>query len=336
MSFDMEGDPSLAKRDSIAVLVMFFNRTECLQSVLARVREIRPQRLYLAADGPRKKRPGEQETCESVRQMALQMIDWPCEVKTLFRKENLGCGLAVSGAISWFFDQENEGIILEDDCLVDESFFDFAAELLERYRNDERIGIISALNVAGASVPFRYSYDFSRLLFGCWGWASWRRVWKQFDIDCALLPDLEQNNELFFARDYHERWFMTTSIHGIHELGNYNTWDYQLTFANLIQSRLSIVPSVNLVQNLGDTFDGTHTPSQILHQATRSAGKIAFPLQHPPYVMPHSGYDEFYKRNIMPPPPSRAYRCLKSCAKALKLDEFIKSLKRQNRGNGHE
>ncbi|MBR6373754.1 MAG: hypothetical protein IKS20_11285, partial [Victivallales bacterium] len=244
--------------------------------------------------------------------MALEMINWQCCVKTLFRDHNLGCGRAVSEAISWFFENESEGIIIEDDCLLDTSFFRFAAEMLERYRNDERIALISALNIAGKAVNFDASYNFSRLLFGCWGWASWRRVWKDFDIDCNLLDTLEAKNELFFAQDYQERWFITTSLKGIREIGDYNTWDYQLTFACLLQSRLSIVPKTNLVQNLGDTPDGTHTPSRTLHNATRQAGNLDFPLLHPPYVMPNTNYDNFYKQNVMPKPPAFFHRLIKS------------------------
>ena len=132
-----------------SVLLLFFNRMDCLRIVLERLREIRPERLYLAADGPRHTRPEEASLCKQTRDMALEMINWQCCVKTLFRDHNLGCGRAVSEAISWFFENESEGIIIEDDCLLDTSFFRFAAEMLERYRNDERIALISALNIAG-------------------------------------------------------------------------------------------------------------------------------------------------------------------------------------------
>ena len=310
---------------------MFFNREDCLRRVLERVREVRPKRLYLAADGPRLDRPGEATACESVRRMAVDLVDWPCELKTLFRDKNLGCGKAVSEAISWFFSHEPEGIILEDDCLVDVSFFDFAAEMLERFRDDERIGVISALNVAGTAVPFNHSYAFSRLVCGCWGWASWRRVWKDYDIDCRLLPELERENELFFARDFHEQWFMTTSLKGIQELGGYNTWDYQLAFANLIQSRLNIVPEVNMVQNLGDSGDGTHIPSRVLHQATHETKRLSFPLRHPPYVMPNERYDAFYKRYVMASPPSWIRRAMKSLAALLLPRALFDRLRKRHR-----
>ena len=244
---------------------------------------------------------------------------------------NLGCGKAVSEAISWFFSHEPEGIILEDDCLIDISFFDFAAEMLERFREDERIGVVSALNIAGTAVPFKHSYAFSRLVCGCWGWASWRRVWKDYDIDCKLLHELERENELFFARDFHERWFMTTSLKGIQELGGYNTWDYQLAFANFIQSRLNIVPEVNMVQNLGDTGDGTHTPSYVLHQATREAKLLLFPLRHPPYVMPNERYDAFYKRYVMAPSPSWIRRAMKSLAALLLPRALFDRLRKRHR-----
>ena len=302
---------------STPILVIFFNREEYLKRLLERIREIAPCKLYLAADGPRADRPGEAEKCDAIRKMALSMIDWPCDARTLFRAKNIGCGLSVSGAISWFFENEPEGIVLEDDCLVDKSFFRFASEMLERYRDDERIGVISAMNIAGTDVPFRHSYAFSRLFSGLWGWASWRRVWKDFDIDFKILPELEANDEMFFARDFHERWFISTSLKGIKEIGGYNTWDYQVTFANLINSRLSVVPNVNLVHNLGNGGDATHDQNQILVKATSQAFQMSFPLSHPPYVMANSRYDDFYKKSIMQKAPSCLWRFMKWVQRAI-------------------
>lgn len=299
------------------ILLIIFNRTDCLQRVFQRIRDIQPAKLYLAADGPRPSRPEDKENCEAARRIVINNIDWPCQLFTHLNEQNLGCGRAVSSAISWFFKQEEEGIILEDDCLVDSSFFPFAQELLEKYRDDQRIGVISALNMAGSAVPCRHSYMFSQITFGLWGWASWRRVWKDFDLDCKLLPELEKNNELFFSDDYKVKWFITTSIKSIYEIGGYNTWDYQFAFANLIQSRFSIVPKLNLVQNLGDTADGTHQPSKILHQATRTAHSMAFPLVHPPYIMPNLPYDRFSSTYVMIQPPSAVRRFATRIAKAI-------------------
>ncbi len=309
------------------VLLIIFNRTVCLQRVFQRIREIRPAKLYLAADGPRTSRPEDVEKCEAARRLIINNIDWPCQLYTHLNEQNLGCGRGPASAITWFFEHEEEGIILEDDCLVDSSFFTFAQELLEKYRDDQRVGVISAMNMVGDAVPCQHSYMFSRITFGLWGWASWRRVWKDYDIDCKTLPELEKNNELFFSDDPAVKWFFTISIKGIYEIGGYNGWDFQFGFANLIQSRLSIVPRQNLVQNLGDTGDGTHEPSKILHQATRTAHSMPFPLVHPPYVMPNLTYDRFYSKHVMIQPPCAARRFATRIAKAILPTGFITWLK---------
>ncbi len=315
------------------VLLIIFNRTDCLQRVFQRIREIQPAKLYLAADGPRSSRPDDKEKCEAARHLIINNIDWPCQFITHLNEQNLGCGRAVSSAISWFFEQEEAGIILEDDCLVDSSFFPFAQELLEKYRNDQRIGVISALNMAGAAVPCRHSYLFSRITCALWGWASWRRAWKDFDLDCKLLPELEKNNELFFSSDEKEKWFFTTSINSIYEIGGYNTWDFQFTFANLINSRLSIVPRQNMVQNLGDTGDGTHQPNHVLHQACQIAHSMSFPLIHPPYLMPNLAYDQFYSQHIMLQPPSGLRRAMVKFAKTIIPPDGVAWLKSKLKRN---
>ena len=131
------------------VPLIIFNRTNCLQRVFQRIREIRPAKLYLAADGPRPSRPEDVEKCEAARRLIINNIDWPCQLFTHLNEQNLGCGRGPASAITWFFEQEEEGIILEDDCLVDSSFFTFAQELLEQYRDDQRVGVISAMNMVG-------------------------------------------------------------------------------------------------------------------------------------------------------------------------------------------
>lgn len=287
----------------IPILLIVFNRLECLRQVFQRIREVRPQRLYVAADGPRTDRKGEAEQCAAVRDYVLGHIDWECQVETLFREQNLGCGKAVSSAISWFFSQEELGVILEDDCLVDKSFFPYAAELLERFRDDQRIGVISALNFLSGSIRTRHSYYFSRVDCGLWGWASWRRVWKDFDLDVKLFPELLTNDELFCCQGERERWVLTTSLNGLLELGDYNTWDYQLAFACQVNSRLSIVPSVNLVENLGVMGEATHTVQREISRRRLVAESMPFPLRHPPYIMSHLEHDRRIVREVFPQPP---------------------------------
>ena len=163
------------------VLFLIFNRPETTEIVFSVIRKAEPPRLYVAADGPRPDYPNDAESCEIVRAIATD-VNWDCKVKTLFRDQNLGCKLAASKAIDWFFEQELEGIILEDDCLPDQSFFWFCQELLGKYRDDTRIMHIGGTNFQFGKERTKYSYYFSRYAH-VWGWASWRRAWKFYDVE---------------------------------------------------------------------------------------------------------------------------------------------------------
>ena len=160
------------------VLFLVFNRPDTTEKVFEAIRQAKPQKLFVAADGPRGNRLGEKEKCEQVRKIATT-VDWDCEVKTLFREKNLGCKFAVSSAIDWFFKNVEEGIVLEDDCLPSQSFFWFCQELLERYRNDERVMLIGGNN-RGVDFLKNHSYFFSKYV-QIWGWATWRRSWEKYD-----------------------------------------------------------------------------------------------------------------------------------------------------------
>jgi len=161
------------------VLFLIFNRPETTQQVFSAIRKAKPPRLYVAADGPRSDYPNEDEKCEHSRKIATN-VDWDCEVKTLFRDQNLGCRLAVSQAISWFFENEPEGIILEDDCLPSQSFFWFCQELLEDFRNDKQVGAICGFYSNELDYKPSASYFFSRYM-RVWGWAGWRRTFEEYD-----------------------------------------------------------------------------------------------------------------------------------------------------------
>lgn len=166
---------------STPVLFVVFNRPETTSRVFNSIRNARPARLYVAADGPRAMREGEAQRCVEVRRIA-SAVDWPCEVRTLFRDENIGCRRSVSGAISWFFEHEPEGIILEDDCLPDASFFSYCATLLERYRIEPRVMAITGNNFQPSMEGYSASYYYS-IYNHVWGWASWRRAWALYDAD---------------------------------------------------------------------------------------------------------------------------------------------------------
>ena len=263
-----------------AVLFLVFNRPDTTAQVMEAIRQARPTRLYVAADGPRD-RAGEQELCDQTRAIATA-LDWPCEVRTLFREKDLGCGRAVSSAISWFFDQEEEGIILEDDCIPSLSFFRYCEELLERYRHDKRVMCVSGGNYQDGRNVTDYSYYFSRYMH-CWGWASWRRAWQLHDPNLALWDKFVATGGLRYwswgnaaFEEYWNRW-VKDACRGV------DIWDCQWMASCWMNNGLTCIPQKNLVQNVGFDERATHTTERD-HRATLAAEELGFPLLHPPFV----------------------------------------------------
>lgn len=242
-----------------AVLFLVFNRPEVTLQVFEAIRKARPPRLYVAADGPRAGREGEAERCAEVRSIATA-VNWPCEVKTLFREKNLGCKRAVSGAISWFFEQEEQGIILEDDCLPNQDFFYFCQELLNRYAADERVWVITGDNFQNGIKRGEASYYFSRYNH-VWGWASWRRAWAKADMEIRFWPEWGASRDWkLFWPDSVTRRYWGKIFDQMHR-GVIDTWDYPWTASVWYHGGLTATPSVNLVANIGFGVDATHTTS---------------------------------------------------------------------------
>ena len=242
---------------NIPILFIVFNRLDTTKQVFAKIKEITPERLYIASDGPRSNRPGESETVNSIREFILNSIDWNCEIKTLFREKNLGCGKAVSTAISWFFENEDMGIILEDDCLPSISFFPYCRELLEKYRDNQRIFHITGHNpLTLTKMP--YSYYFSRIQH-CWGWASWKRAFEHYSFEITDL-DVTLNNKnfkrIFHSKEERLHWIDVFRKMEKHQI---DTWDHQWTYAIIKNNGLCINPAKNLVSNLGFNNEATHT-----------------------------------------------------------------------------
>lgn len=262
------------------ILLLVFNRPEATRQVVEAVRRARPRRLYLAADGPRHGRESDRRLCEEARQV-VTAVEWPCEVRTLFRESNLGCRRAVSEAIDWFFEQEEEGIILEDDCVPDPSFFPFASELLERFRHDSRVMVLAAQHFPGEAHTPPHSYFFSRYNH-CWGWASWRRAWRLYDRDMVLWPSLRSTPWLFGVGDgswlFRRYW---TRIFDAAYVGEIDSWAYRWTFSCWAQSGLTVLPARNLVTNIGFAPEATHTRRSTDAAAGLPLESLAFPLRHP-------------------------------------------------------
>lgn len=267
-----------------AVLFLTFNRPDATRAVLEVIRAARPARLYVACDGPRPGRTAEAARVAQVREVATA-TDWDCDVRTLFRDTNRGCRLAVSEALDWFFEHEESGIVLEDDCVVDGSFFGYAAELLDRYRDDERVMTISALHAHGAAHRPEESYFFSRYIH-CWGWASWRRAWALYDRDMAQWPRLRQSGWLL-ARGHGSRAFRAywTRIFDATHAGKIDTWDYQWLFSVWAQSGLAILPARNLVRNIGFGEGATHTTEPDGLMDSLEIEPLVLPLRHPPCMV---------------------------------------------------
>lgn len=279
-----------------AVLFLVFNRPDTTARVFESIRQARPPRLYVAADGPRPDRPSEAEKCEQVRQIATS-VDWPCEIKTLFRDKNLGCKLAVSNAITWFFEQEEQGIILEDDCLPHPDFFIFCETLLERYKNDDRVFAITGDNFQNGQKRGAYSYYFSKYNH-VWGWASWRRAWKYYDREITFWPKWRRSAEWrAVCPDAVERRYWEKIFDKMHA-AKIDTWDYQWTATSWYQHALTVTPNVNLVSNIGFGEDATHTTSSdniLAELVTHSLGEI----EHPAYVVQDSSADQYvFKQSI--------------------------------------
>lgn len=277
------------------VLFIIFNRPETTQEVFNAIRKIRPLRLYVAADGPRPTVQTDIERCAQARKI-IEQVDWDCEVKTQFRDKNLNCGLGPSTAMTWFFENEEEGIILEDDCLPSESFFWFCQELLEKYRHDSRVMHIGGNNfLDGLTNDSKYSYYFSRSGH-IWGWATWRRAWKHFDYNISLYEKVKGNG---FFNNYYLNW-MEKSYRlrkfeaTVAKRGHVDWWDYQWDFARITNSGLAIVPHKNLVRNLGFGLGATHTTNGSSRNANLEAQDLQFPLQHPPSVIRDIANDRKY------------------------------------------
>lgn len=266
------------------VLLMVFNRPDNAREVLNAIRAVRPPKLYVAADGPRASRAEEAAICERTRALATA-VDWPCEVKTLFRPHNLGCKVAVSGAISWLFDNEPAGIVLEDDTVPLPSFFAYCSEVLARYADDERVMMVNGSNHVSHRYRSKDSYFFSAYPH-VWGWASWRRAWQRYDVAMPDWPQVKARHGLAtpLARRAFWRQHWYPIFDAMHEQ-RIDTWDYQWSYAVYRNNGLAITPRYSLVRNTGFGADATHTTSGAPEYLLRAVHRdLELPLQHPARV----------------------------------------------------
>ena len=281
---------------------MIFDRPVLTARVLQAIRAAQTRLLLVIADGPRLDRPGEVESCAATRAL-LKTVDWPCEVRADFSSVNLGCRRRISSGLNWVFQQVQEAIILEDDCLPHPSFFSFCSQMLERYRHDPRIMMISGGNFQPAEWTCRHSYYFSRYAHVL-GWATWARAWRAYDADMTDWPTFRRTRRfaaMFSSRS--ERRFWVRTFEALYRR-QVDTWDGQWAFAIRRQGGLAIVPTVNLISNIGSGKDGTHYDPDSSTTDRSVAGTGI--LQHPSTVEPDMVADEWELRHIIMGP---GFRC---------------------------
>lgn len=263
------------------ILLLIFNRPDYVKKQLQHLRKLSPKALYIAADGPRIGNKTDAIDCRNAREM-LSLIDWECEIKTHFVQENLGCRLAVSTAIDWFFKYVVQGIIVEDDCIADLSFFTYCQEMLEKYKDNTKIMHISGFNPL-MHATFSTSFSYSIYPF-CWGWATWRRAWNTYDVKMSdwstkrkeyfLESVFNENSAIVYWKKLFDKMYKD----------KIDTWDYQWVYAILKEKGLCIFPKNNLVSNIGFDKRATHTWIPFSPQAHRQTQSMEFPLQYPEIV----------------------------------------------------
>lgn len=271
------------------VVFLIYKRSETTGKVFEVIRKVKPPKLFVVADGPKSDMPGEAEKCIAARKI-IEGVDWDCEVITNYSDVNLGCKNRVSTGLDWVFSQVEEAIILEDDCLPDITFFRFCQELLEYYRHDERIMVISGDNFQFGRKRTDDSYYFSRYNH-CWGWATWKRAWQNYDVYMKLWPIIRDSSflESIISRNSVASWKKRFQYAYDDKI---DTWAYRWTFACWIQSGLTILPDVNLVSNIGYCEQATHTKYKS-NFSDLSLNAMQFPMKHPSFVMRHFAADDF-------------------------------------------
>ena len=270
----------------VPILLVAFNRPDTTQQVMEAIRSARPQRLYVVVDGPRPNKPSEAQQCQETQKVILGAIDWECELSTLFREQNRGCGLGVAEAISWMLETEEMGIILEDDCVPSGSFFTFCENLLHRYRHDTRIMHISGFNIQRGIRRGNASYYFSRYVEP-WGWATWRRAWQHFEFNLAHFEKFvdQKGLEAMFQRPagIQKRW--VKNLAHTQAENPPTIWDYQWMYSIWKENGLCITPNVPLVRNVG--FDERAVHTRVAHSKfDQITAQELSEIVHPSVVVP--------------------------------------------------
>lgn len=278
------------------VVFLIFNRPDLTVRVFAEIRRNRPKKLFVVADGPRFDE--EKEKVETTRAVVDKGVDWDCEVLKNYSAENMGCKYRVSSGLDWVFGQVAEAIILEDDCVPHPDLFRFCQELLDRYRYDKRIMMISGQSFWNPKISTSESYFFSRHVL-IWGWATWRRAWKFNQLDMHKWPAISKTSwldEVLESKDMAQKWMEIFDKTYKNEI---DTWDYSWRFSLLVENGLVIVPYQNLVSNIGYGVAATHTKKTNVQLANYPISSISFPLRHPQSVQWNKMNDQLLQERIV-------------------------------------
>ncbi|MBY0309599.1 nucleotide-diphospho-sugar transferase [Patescibacteria group bacterium] len=271
------------------ILIIIFNRPDKVRALLAALLPHKPKKLYIGADGPRTNRTDDARLCEEARKIATE-VSWPCEVTTLFQTKNLGCKMGATTAISWFFEHEEEGIILEDDCIPNGTFLSFAAAMLERYRHEDKVMQINGTTFLTFNElpPHPTAYYFSKIPL-MWGWASWRRAWQHNDLampNLANLFSMLRHDNAFMTRQHAYFWYnLCRHI----QKNDIDTWDAQWVYSVYNNKGLCITPATNTIENIGFDTEATHTTERIAIAQSYSNAESSLPEPSP--ITVHHEFD---------------------------------------------
>ena len=304
------------------VLFLIFNRPDYTEQVFQSIRIYKPEKLYIAADGPRLNNQDDLDLCDKSRNI-INLVDWDCQVKTLFRDENLGCKVAVASSINWFFDYEEDGIILEDDVVPNQDFFTFCEFSLNKYKDDERVMMITGSNHLSNN-NLTTTYFFSQL-FNIWGWATWKRAWTLYDLEMKKWNDKQVKSDIKYLTNNDNIWMNYKYTFDSLSTYSMNTWDIQWHFTCLINNGLCVTPKVNLITNIG--VIGTHS-TKISRSHFLEKYNLGEPENYsfPKTFIVSSHYDkEFHDK--FNKKANRHYLLINILSK-FKLYTFLKSLKK--------
>lgn len=241
-----------------ALLIIFFNRSDPIRRLISEISIVKPKKIYLACDGPRKSVSGEAEKVKDIRSEVLGSISWPCEIRTKFEDENLGCKINVSEAVFWFFSNEAKGIVFEDDCIPSLKFFNFAEKMLEKYKDNKNIGAITGRNEVSDVYEPATSYIFTTKFF-CWGWASWSDRILNNNVDIGYKENVPSS--IFRGVPFNEK-LMIKGMLGLMRSGSVNSWAYPFDLSFRNKGQLCLVPKKNLIKNIGFDVEGAHSKGQ--------------------------------------------------------------------------